>query len=300
MNIKRATHDPALPAPAMASAGQSPPDSRRHFLKRGALVSGALGLTPWLSGALSAPASPCGTGGLKIQARYLPAEGPEDLAGGGTLQQLFATAAEDWERAFRGSRQSWVVHLDYTWEAMASNSGQHILLQQGGQPSREKWGLIKFNTLQPWFADPNPRHSTAYAEPEERFAPIESRRGLVNLNVARVSLQPRGDAVGRFDLYTIALHEIGHALGLDEKNSQYHLQLRSGGLPIRIPGPYNGSIIPISGDHIGATIFDPIYSYAVMGGFLSRQQGERQLISAVDVLVNAQLSQFETPTFNPY
>jgi hypothetical protein len=118
--------------------------------------------------------------------------------------------------------------------------------------------------------------------------------GSGTVNDGRVFTQATGDAQGRTDLLTIAEHEIGHALGLSVDNLAFQEQVPANELLITPPRPSAGGAVFMVTDHI-QQLFAPS---ALMVNFL--EPGERKLISGLDVLVDAQLSQFASPNLDPY
>jgi hypothetical protein len=75
------------------------------------------------------------------------------------------------------------------------------------------------------------------------------------LNIGRTFSEPTGLAANRKDILTIAMHEIGHALGLDDTYSGLHILLPGGAGPLQIkpPLPFAGSTYFLrQGPHVEA------------------------------------------------
>jgi hypothetical protein len=98
-----------------------------------------------------------------------------------------------------------------------------------------------------------------------------------------------GDAIDRIDLLQVALHEIGHALGLDDEYSGYRNQFAGSGMfSIKAPRPYAGFTVFIGSGHIADLGDFPLMIY-------SAPMGKRQLISVADALLISQFSLFDRP-----
>jgi hypothetical protein len=223
---------------------------------------------------------------LIINANFAGGSPPANMVGGGDLVTIFNTAISYWEAAFKDPSDQWVVNLQYQWAPSGPNA-QFVLDSQGGTPHRIQSGTITFNNngSTPWFADANPLDNSHYTQYQENS--WQEPTGV--LNVGRSFTGPIGDAVGRIDLLTIAEHEIGHALGLASDNTDSP----KGDIIVTPPRPFPGlMILTIGGDHLAQ-------STAVMGGLFSPRD-ERVLISGLDVLAEAEISQFDTPNLDPF
>lgn len=157
-------------------------------------------------------------------------------------------------------------------------------MTQGGTPNRETSGRIRFDNDESsvFFLDPTPKHADEYTTYTETFSDL----GGGSINVGRVHTVATGSAVGRTDLFSVVLHEIGHSLGLSAANTSFTAENGDLDIDVVAPRPFAGSTIPtISGAHLNIAT-------ALM--FPSIGTGIRREFSAVDILANAEISDFTT------
>jgi hypothetical protein len=114
----------------------------------------------------------------------------------------------------------------------------------------------------------------------------------VEVNYGRVFSEATGAAAGRIDLLTIAMHEIGHSLGLDEHYVGFRARfVENLFAEITSPPPYAGLVLIVRGQ--GPHILDDENQTALM--IQTPAPGQRQLISVADALVIGRFSLFDRP-----
>ncbi len=236
--------------------------------------------------------------GLQVNLVYIenPPQPHSDLVtGGGQLREIMRVAAENWERIFRRGGGNWKVTIEYGWGQLnGSLYAQELKISEtGNNPPRIGHSCVIFNTnpklpasVLGFFADPTPWDNAEYLEYAAESVPT----AYGWLNAARTFSGPTGDAIDRLDMLTIAMHEIGHALGLDGSYSGFLGQFPGYGIfEIKPPRPY-----------AGFTYFINTEPHIVDLGDLplmisEAPRGKRQLISTADALLIAQISLFDRP-----
>ena len=220
---------------------------------------------------------------LTINRNFTGGAAPITTAGGGNIVDIFNTAADWWEASILDSH---TVDVNFGW---ADLPGTILGTASTSDSIRISSGAIEFdNTGTSWFLDATPTENSEY----QTFTETSQDLGGGGVNTSREFSASFGDAFGRFDLLTVAAHEIGHLLGI--------LDLFGNPMPdpllITGPRPHAGTMldtVTTGGGHLS----NVSYPSALMNPFISPSVRRSQ--SAIDILAAAERSNFVDLNLDP-
>ena len=230
---------------------------------------------------------------LTIVTRFIGGTPPANTSGSGNLTDIVNAAARMWESVYADSV---TVTLDYGW-ASIPDAGNHIALGFNEEGNQEIVGMLLFNNngATPFYLDPTPELNEEYQQSDEEFQDFGG--GLIN--VARIFRQPTGEAAGYVDLLSVALHEIGHAMGMSVGNYSFALQSTNGIILFSDRLPFAGTMAPLAFNNTGFIPHFDVLQVAygcLMSGI---NADERRIPSELDIVANAQISGYTILSLTP-
>jgi hypothetical protein len=204
-----------------------------------------------------------------------------NTVGGGNLPAIVRAAADAWESLISDSLTTTIYFGWYPEGATSSLAYHRVVTPDGSGPLLVDSSIV-FNNLYtssvPIFVDPTPAIDEEFEFSLQEFRPSDDGP----IEIRRDSIAKAGVARRTHDLYSVALHEIGHALGLNYWAYNYN-QMLSGYIDVDIE-PYENVMIPSTAAHID--VVGPIMSST------GRGMSVRRDISQIDLLAVCELSGF--------
>ncbi len=156
---------------------------------------------------------------------------PGAVGTAGTARHLITAAANMWEDWIEDTH---TLTLTIDWSPIGGSIlAQHGLTGQGGAPHRETSGNIQFDSGRNWFIDSTPLDNSEFNMQETIWRDVSAGNRTAWFNGTahdefEVGYQGGGGPANTFDLLSVALHEMGHALGMSAANTATQSQTSDG------------------------------------------------------------------------
>ena len=189
------------------------------------------------------------------------------VSGGGTLSSVFNAAADFWEPLIHDNV---TIDMQFRWLQLGSDLAQAEIFMNGDV-------IISFDSDTSWFADSTPASHSEYG-------PLQTNQ-IGGLTSGEYFTGGTGHALN-FDLFSVALHEIGHGIAGFNPFAQ----------PITVQAP-----LPAAGLTISTTATSHLNSASYPEALMVEGigPGRRRLVSDYDLLAVAQTGGFTSVSVVP-
>ncbi len=210
------------------------------------------------------------------------------LTGGGSLDSIVGTAADYWEAAFAGSSTSLSMEIVYGWYigAPLTTAGVLAVSEYEGLGTKKTYIYFDADGSSLFYMDPTPTTNTEWST----FTASSADLGGGTVNTGRVYTGASSAPAGKADMLSVAMHEMGHALGISTGFSVYASEDSDGDIDIDSPRPLPGTAIGVSGSHLSTSTANMSASIVL---------GERKMLTGIDILALAEVQGFDAVTLDP-